>query len=137
MARPREPTELLVLTGGHRPDRHARRRHAPRSPRMFRATMNSGVKGTRRAVQSEGGAGSGCAEYRRAAAVLGWGHPPVPLRDALPLAAPGRTHHARPKPGDGQELAQRKRRALTGLVRIILGTMLQVIVTLRTMPLWS
>ncbi len=60
----------------------------------------------------------------------------MPYRLQL-LAAPGRTHHARPKPGDGQELAQRKRRALTGLVRIILGTMLQVIVTLRTMPLWS
>ena len=33
MARPREPTELLILTGGYRPDRHARRRSAPKSER--------------------------------------------------------------------------------------------------------
>ncbi len=33
MARPRKPTELLVLTGGYRPDRHGQRRHAPKSDR--------------------------------------------------------------------------------------------------------
>ncbi len=35
MARPRKPTELLILTGGYRPDRHARRRGAPKSERAI------------------------------------------------------------------------------------------------------
>ncbi len=32
MRRPHKPTELLILTGGYRPDRHARCRAAPKSP---------------------------------------------------------------------------------------------------------
>jgi hypothetical protein len=32
MPRPPKPTELLILGGTFRPDRHARRRAAPKSP---------------------------------------------------------------------------------------------------------
>lgn len=53
------------------------------------------------------------------------------------LPFPGEPITGRPEPGDDQELAQHKRRAWTGLVCIILGTVLQVIVTIRTMSLWS
>lgn len=52
------------------------------------------------------------------------------------LQLPGEPVTGRPPPGDDQELTRYKRRGWTGLACIFLGTALQVIVTLCTMPLW-